>query len=30
VPELPIAIWILIFVVVADGLFFGTRFLRRR
>jgi hypothetical protein len=30
VPELPIAIWIVIFVVVAGGLWLGTRFLRRR
>jgi hypothetical protein len=30
VPELPIAVWIVILVVVVGGLFLGTRFLRRR
>jgi hypothetical protein len=30
VPELPIAIWIVILLVVVGGLWLGTRFLRRR
>jgi hypothetical protein len=30
VPELPIFVWIFILVVVAGGLWLGTRFLRRR
>jgi hypothetical protein len=30
VPELPVAIWIVILLVVVGGLWLGTRFLRRR
>jgi hypothetical protein len=30
VPELPIVVWIIIFVLVVGGLWLGTRFLRRR
>jgi hypothetical protein len=30
VPELSVAIWIVILLVVVGGLWLGTRFLRRR
>jgi hypothetical protein len=30
VPELPVAIWIVILLVVVGGLWLGTRFLRSR
>jgi hypothetical protein len=30
VPELPIAVWIVVLVIVVGGFLLGTRFLRRR